>query len=128
MIRLFLKKQTNRNHTAEEGKKVLNKTRNQVSNKVPMKRKAAIVMVVTLLLSFGGSIQAYAAGTKQPVIIIEKVPILAENAYTYQLMNTVFAGSTYPSMESCSGKWKGICFENQWKGRNKVCFVCWRKD
>lgn len=128
MIRLFLKKQTNRNHTAEEGKKVLNKTRNQVSNKVPMKRKAGIVMVLILLLSIGGNVQVYAAGTKQPVIIIEKVPILAENAYTYQLMNTVFAGSTYPSMEGLAlGNGKAYVLKTNGKAGTKCILFAGEK-
>lgn len=68
MISLFLKK---------------HKTKNQISNKAPMKRKAAIVAIMILLLSFGGSVQAYAAS----------------DAYAFELMDRVAAGSKYPSTQ-----------------------------
>lgn len=83
MISLFLKKQKSTKNKAEKGNKILNKTQNQVSNKVPTKRKAAIVAIMILLLSFGGSVQVNAAS----------------DAYAYELMDRVAAGSEYPSTQ-----------------------------
>ncbi len=81
MISLFFKKRKSTSNTSGNGRKILNRTDNQMSNRVPLRRKAVIVVVLVLLLSFGGSVYTYAASD------------------AYELMDRVAAGSEYPSTQ-----------------------------
>lgn len=85
-------------HTEEKRKKIRAKRQKQTLNRLSTKRKAALIMVLTMLLSIGGSAQAYAAGTGSSIIIGE-VAILSRDAYDFILMDKISAGSTYPSMQ-----------------------------
>ena len=98
MIRLFLKKQKYMIHTEEKRKKIRAKRQKQTLNRLSTKRKAALIMVLTMLLSIGGNVQAYAAGTGSSIIISE-VALLSRDAYEFILMDKISAGSTYPSMQ-----------------------------
>ncbi len=98
MIRVFLKQQKYMIYTEEKEKQIQSKRRKQTSNRSSIRRKAAFVMFFTLLLSIGGNVQAYAAGTGSSIIISE-VALLSRDAYEFILMDKISAGSTYPSMQ-----------------------------
>ncbi len=96
MIRLFLKKQKYMIHTKE--KQIQSKRRKHELNRRAIRRKAAFIMFFTLLLSIGGNVQAYAAGTGSSIIISE-VALLSRDAYEFILMDKISAGSDYPSIQ-----------------------------
>lgn len=80
-------------------RKILKKQRNKVSNNVFIKKKAAIILILMLLFSFITTVQAYAAGTKETVVVGEVIPSFGKDAYAYELLDRVSAGSAYPSMQ-----------------------------
>ncbi len=98
MIRLFLKKQKDIVHTEENGKQIRYKRQRQVLNRLSTKRNVAFVIVLTMLLSIGGSTHALAAGTGSSIITGEAA-LLSRDAFNFILMDKVSAGNAYPSMQ-----------------------------